>query len=943
MMRTRPRYFAAIAVLLLGLLAACNLQPEPPIEIPDLSFEVQPAETQELGVIGSEDVGPEIELVNAPEWVHLADAAGEPVDRCALYEPGCQLVIDEDAPAGVYNLTVRFIFKNDVAVSGTITIEVKPKITIEPEEVELSPGEQIQFQARVYGGEDGGVAWSATCGSIDDQGWYTAPLEGATCEVTASSLEFEDLVAVATVTVRPQASLTVDVTPDDAEVQVTGPAGFEVSFVGDRTLEGLDPGLYTVSATHPDYFPAQDEVELQDGDQKTVELSLEPRPPFDFLPHLVLTNEGTSSDAHETTVEVGTVITVYWGMRVEPESAIDDARAAVSDPGLVLELYWKGAGDEDYERLARIYQMPGDEDRVYALPKAEAGENRVRVVVDPDNQVLEANDDNNVDEWIIYGQGDEQNQPPSVDLSASPTQGYLPLEVNFTARASDPDGSIVRYEWDLDGNGSYETSGTSPSASYTYQTEGVYYPTVRVTDDAGAVATDRVRIEVYDQTTDGEPPTVAWVEPADGATVTGPVVFQLEVEGDRPTVDYYINDTLVASNLVSPYSYEWNPTAADNGEAVLKAVAKDPDGEAEAQITVTVDVVDRTLWETSAYDYGTPAAGFTLVGSNAYVGTNYGRVLKVASDGSLWASEALSEAITTEVVPDASETSVYVHTPKGYIYSISLSDGTAAWSADLGVNYTAPPPPAVLTDGILWVAGANPVDSGENSCVYPLDPGTGEALGDPVCFAAYIEALVPISDTDGVLAVEEAGLSTILLHRIYQDAEGAFTSVSSEKLSAMLADGVEPTVSGPYVYVPSQFEQIVRVDWDSLSDVTYIDTDVNHRSPLVPVILNDALAYFAVNDGGNLSLLDPETGAAAWTASSTGMSVEAAPAFNPDREELYAVSAEGVVRAYDLQGNLRFSYQLPGSGEVALTPAYLGSDVLLVARYRTLFGVDLGD
>ena len=63
--------------------------------------------------------------------------------------------------------------------------------------------------------------------------------------------------------------------------------------------------------------------------------------------------------------------------------------------------------------------------------------------------------------------------------------------VSFNASASsDPDGTIAKYEWDLDGNGSYETNtGTTPTTSHTYSTAGNVEVGLRVTDNGGATAT----------------------------------------------------------------------------------------------------------------------------------------------------------------------------------------------------------------------------------------------------------------------------------------------------------------------------------------------------------------------------------------------------------------------------------------------------------------------
>jgi len=38
-------------------------------------------------------------------------------------------------------------------------------------------------------------------------------------------------------------------------------------------------------------------------------------------------------------------------------------------------------------------------------------------------------------------------KPPQITISATPTSGEYRLPVNFTATASDPDGSVISYYW----------------------------------------------------------------------------------------------------------------------------------------------------------------------------------------------------------------------------------------------------------------------------------------------------------------------------------------------------------------------------------------------------------------------------------------------------------------------------------------------------------------
>jgi spore coat protein H len=90
---------------------------------------------------------------------------------------------------------------------------------------------------------------------------------------------------------------------------------------------------------------------------------------------------------------------------------------------------------------------------------------------------------------------------PTIDVfaNAMPNQGWVPLTVYFSAYgSSDPVDDLVRFEWDLDGNGSFETDATDSSGytSYTYAKAGEYRVSLRVTDSAGGTATDATEITV---------------------------------------------------------------------------------------------------------------------------------------------------------------------------------------------------------------------------------------------------------------------------------------------------------------------------------------------------------------------------------------------------------------------------------------------------------------
>ena len=73
------------------------------------------------------------------------------------------------------------------------------------------------------------------------------------------------------------------------------------------------------------------------------------------------------------------------------------------------------------------------------------------------------------------------------EVSTLPTAEPLRLDASRSLDPS-PGGTIVRYEWDIDGDGTFDETTTSPTLSHAYGDDGTYEIRVRVTDDDGAVA-----------------------------------------------------------------------------------------------------------------------------------------------------------------------------------------------------------------------------------------------------------------------------------------------------------------------------------------------------------------------------------------------------------------------------------------------------------------------
>jgi predicted extracellular nuclease len=82
--------------------------------------------------------------------------------------------------------------------------------------------------------------------------------------------------------------------------------------------------------------------------------------------------------------------------------------------------------------------------------------------------------------------------------------------VLLSGSGTDPEGGSLTYAWDLDGNGTFETSGQDPTFSaVALDGPGTQTVTLRVTDDAGQTAEDSAQVTI-----DNVAPTATFTAPA---------------------------------------------------------------------------------------------------------------------------------------------------------------------------------------------------------------------------------------------------------------------------------------------------------------------------------------------------------------------------------------------------------------------------------------------
>lgn len=133
------------------------------------------------------------------------------------------------------------------------------------------------------------------------------------------------------------------------------------------------------------------------------------------------------------------------------------------------------------------------------------------------------------------------NAPPTVD-AGGPYAVNEGSSVTVSASGSDPNGDTLTYAWDLDNNGSFETSGQSVTfdaalldgpSSYTIK--------VRATDPLGLFADDTATVNVNNVAPTVNTPTVAPEPSTEGSNVVASATFSDPGVNDAPftcTVNY---------------------------------------------------------------------------------------------------------------------------------------------------------------------------------------------------------------------------------------------------------------------------------------------------------------------------------------------------------------------------------------------------------------------
>ena len=199
---------------------------------------------------------------------------------------------------------------------------------------------------------------------------------------------------------------------------------------------------------------------------------------------------------------------------------------------------------------------------------------------------------------VVAAKGSVTVAPPTVSIS-SPANGATMSGTISVQGSATSSLSITNVQFLVDSQ-QVSTASASPfSFSWNSATfaNGTHSLTVNAFDSSGNMGTASISVNVNNQVvTDTTPPSVAILQPTNGATISSITAangnVQISVSATDNTavsqVSVYIDGTLKCTDTTAPYSCTWNTKKVKSGTHTISATAWDTSGNsASASITVT--------------------------------------------------------------------------------------------------------------------------------------------------------------------------------------------------------------------------------------------------------------------------------------------------------------------------------------------------------------------
>jgi PKD repeat protein len=219
----------------------------------------------------------------------------------------------------------------------------------------------------------------------------------------------------------------------------------------------------------------------------------------------------------------------------------------------------------------------------------------------------------------------QENDQPTATFTHSPENPEPGETVTLNAsESSDPDGEIVEYRWDLDGDGETDTTG-GPNARVAFPSAGVYEVTLTVVDDDGATASVTNEIVVQGDIPPEASLTVSASEVEVGEALTFNASGSSDPDGQIETWAFDLNGNgTVDRTFESPPIFRTNYEEAGTYRVTLEVT--DNDGLTD---TATVEIIvqettPETVTKTVTVSTPTTTTPITNVGEGPNTGGGSG-------------------------------------------------------------------------------------------------------------------------------------------------------------------------------------------------------------------------------------------------------------------------------------------------------------------------------
>jgi len=520
--------------------------------------------------------------------------------------------------------------------------------------------------------------------------------------------------------------------------------------------------------------------------------------------------------------------------------------------------------------------------------------------------------------------GEPDNEPPAAFLVADPTSGDPPLPVSFDASLSqDPDGAIVKYEWDWDGatNGwEWEDSGSTAALQHTFTSAGTWQTTVRVTDDLGA--TDSTSLPILVHGPNVAPVAALAAEPESGEA---PLSISLNATASYDsdgTIEYYEWDldgdgtygdsaaeAAAAGKSTVDYTYMTAGTHMPGVRVTDDDGATDTDG---VELTVSAPPnIDPIAALTADPWWGVPSlvVSFDAGGSFDPDGTIEDYEWDFDDD------EAYGEAGEEADAAGSSAVEVTYAEVGTYTVSVRVTDNRSA-TAEIAVEVYVVP----AGGDPAWTTWRHDLrHTGRSPCVGPQTRHIkwGFTTGDRILSSPAVGA-------DGTVYLASYDNN---IYALNADGSLKWTFATEGWTYSSPAVGADGTV-----YVGSTDNKFYAIKPDGSLKWSYLTGD---RVVSSPAIAADGTVYVGGNDC-NFYAFEPD-GDVKWSYPGGAEFKHSSPAIAADGT-IYAGCFDYKLYAFWPSGSLRWTY--PTAGELVSTPAIAADGTIYVGSCdSTLYAI----